>query len=150
MNTADWIALAAAVGAVAAAVAASIAIIYNRKDARESAEAVEKSQKETERQVGISERIANVADQTFASSSRPVIVSDAIPDPPFRYLQEAPDKRNSWSRGDFAAYIQFPIRNIGVGPAIIVSVKMTIVDSEYDKTIETYKGYSRCRSHGSE
>lgn len=159
MNAADWIAAVSAVGAVGAAAAAAFAIIYGRKDAHKSAEAAEKtyketerqvkisersaeaaekSQKETERQVEASQRIADFAEQTFAASSRPIIVSDAVPDPPFKILREAPDERNSWSRSDIAAYIQYPIRNIGVGPAMIVSVKMTIVTGKYDRTSTEY------------
>ena len=142
MNTADWIALAGAVGAVAAVVVAALAYIYGRKDARESANAARKSQEETERQVKISQRIADVADQTFGSSCLPIIVSDAIPDPPFEYLQKATDERNSWHRGDFTAvYIQYPIRNVGVGPAMIASVKMTIIIA-LDETSETYDARS--------
>jgi hypothetical protein len=163
MNAADWIAVASAVGAVGAAVAAAFAIFYNRKDTHKSAEAAEKfheeterqvkisersaeaaekSQKETERQVKISERIADVADQTFGSSSQPIIVSDAIPDPPFTYLHEAADKRNTWSKTDFAVFIHYPIRNVGVGPAMIMSVKMTIITGESDKTSTIYDASS--------
>ena len=139
MNIANWIALAAVV-------VAALAIVYGRKDASsrakevgKSQKAAEASQKETERQVQISERIANTADQTFASSSQPIIVSDAIPDPPFKYLPEAVDERNRWHRGDASASIGYPIRNVGVGPAMIVSVKMTII---INKTRTTYEADS--------
>ncbi len=139
MNTANWIALAAVV-------LTAIAIIYGRTDAnmkaqevRKSQQAAEASQKETERQVKISERIANTADQTFAASSQPIIVSDAIPDPPFKYSPEAIDERNRWRRSDASASIGYPIRNVGVGPAMIVSVKMTII---IDRTRTTYKADS--------
>jgi hypothetical protein len=160
MNASDWIAVASAVGAVGAAVAAVFAFVYSRRDAKKSyeetrrqveisersAEAAEKSQKETERQVKISERIADVADQTFRSSSQPIIVSDAIPAPPFSGFHEVTDKRNTWSKSDFAVFIQYPIRNIGVGPAMILSVKMTIIVRQYDgtgtKTSATYDAIS--------
>lgn len=138
MNIADWITLAGALAAAAAAVFAGVTIIDGRKDASESANAARKSQEETERQVKISQRIADVADQTFGSSCRPIIVSDVIPDPPFKYLQKATDERNSWDKGDFAVYIQYPIRNVGVGPAMIASVKMTIITGKLDRTSETY------------
>lgn len=118
MNAGDWIALAGAVGALAAAAVAAIAAFLGRRDARKSAEAAEKSQKETERQVEISGRIADVADKTFDASSQPIIVSDAIPDPPFEYLHAALDERNRWTRAKFAVSIQYPIRNVGVGPAL--------------------------------
>lgn len=140
MNAADWIAVASAVGTVAAAALAAFAFFSSRKDARKSAEAAGKSLDETKRQVDISRQIADLADQTFGSSCRPIIVSAAIPYLPFEYPREAADEHNSWSRNDRAAYIKYPMRNIGVGPAMIVSVKMIIIIRQYDgtKTKTTY------------
>ena len=142
MNAGDWIALAGALGALVAAAVAVITAVNGREDARRSAAAAEKSQKETERQVEISGRIADVADKTFGASSQPIIVSDAIPDPPFEYLHEALDERNKWTRAQFAVSIQYPIRNVGVGPAMIVSVKMTATTGESDGTTTTYDAIS--------
>jgi hypothetical protein len=142
MNAADWIAVAGAFGAVAAAAIALFAIRDGRKVARKSEAGAKASLDETKEQVRISGQIAETADRTFALSCRPIIVSDARPDPPSGPVPDDVDERNRWTSNDFALGIQYPVQNIGVGPAMIVSIKMAIITGKDDGASITFKARS--------
>jgi hypothetical protein len=125
--------ITAIVSAVAAVIAAAVAVL-GQLDSRRSRKAADRSLQLSEHAVTNSGRIANAADQTLSSSSRPIIVSAAIPDEPFKYSTEGgADRRNWWGKNTMAGYIRFPIRNVGVGPAMIQSVQiLSAAGDQYD------------------
>jgi hypothetical protein len=113
-------------GVVVAAIAAVVAWIA-RGDSKRAGDAAEQANKVAEKANEIAEkaldaveRQASVAERALALSVRPVIVGDPKPERPFSYRTEPNDEDNSAHRGDFAFYISFPIRNLGVGPALLL------------------------------
>jgi hypothetical protein len=129
-----------AAGVLVAAIAAVVAWIA-RNDSRAANEiagkatvAAGEANKIASEALDAGKRQASAAEHALALSVRPIIVGDPKAEAPFSYRTEPIDTDNRAGLGDFAFYISFPIRNMGVGPALIYDAyietvsKGTIVD----------------------
>jgi hypothetical protein len=114
-----------AIGTSLAAVVAALVAVFGLIDSRRSRKAAKASHLVAEQAAKNAQRLANAGEQLFRSSSRPILIGAAIPDEPFHYSTEGTDARNWWGKNTMAGYIRFPIRNVGVGPAMIRSVTFT-------------------------